>query len=159
MIRATCKDNASLAGFLKISQNLLALCLHVRSRICKLFPAKAGSFHDFFYGKLLKFLYQSLGYGFQIPEGKKGVAQDDFSSADFLYVIFDILGVRGNDRTVIMVVCFVKFISLIKQCRVEDEVYLLVDQPAYVSVSQLGRVTLGFTGNGFNAKFIDPAVG
>ena len=41
-----------------------------------------------------------------------------------------------------MVVGFVKFISLIKEGGIKDKVYFLVDQPAYMSMGQLGRITL-----------------
>ena len=54
-----------------------------------------------------------------------------------------------------MVICLTKFISLIKKCRIEDKVYLLVDQPAYMAVCQLGGIAFGLTWNGFDSKLVN----
>ena len=102
-----------------------------------------------------KFLDQGIGDRFLITEGHKGITENGFSTSDLFHIILDIFRIRGNDWTVIVIVCLVKFLPFIEQRRVEDKVYLLVDQPLHMSVCQLGRIALGFTGNGFNTKLID----
>ena len=54
-----------------------------------------------------------------------------------------------------MVVGFRELVSFIKQCRIEDKIYLLVDQPHDMSVCELCRIAFGFARNGLNAKLID----
>ena len=58
-----------------------------------------------------------------------------------------------------MIVGLSELISLVKESRVEDELYPLSDQPVYMTMRQLGRVALGFAGDGLNAQFINLAGG
>ena len=58
-----------------------------------------------------------------------------------------------------MVVCIVKLIPLVKEGGVEDKVHFLFDEPRYMSVRQLCRITFRFAGNGFDAKLVNFAVG
>ena len=51
------------------------------------------------------------------------------------------------------------FVPLIKKSRIENEIHFLMNQPAYVAVGQLGRITLWLAGNRFNSKLIDFPVG
>ena len=54
-----------------------------------------------------------------------------------------------------MIVGVGKFTTFVWYTRVEYKVYTLVDQPLYMSVRQLCRITLGFARNRFNTKFIN----
>ena len=58
-----------------------------------------------------------------------------------------------------MVVCLLKFIALVIEGRVKDEIHLLIDQPGYMTVCQLGRIALGLAGNGFDTHFVNLTVG
>jgi len=58
-----------------------------------------------------------------------------------------------------VIVGVLKFITFIKESGIENEIDLLVNEPADMSVSQLCRVTFGFTRNGFNAKLINLTIG
>ena len=54
-----------------------------------------------------------------------------------------------------MVACVRALIALIGDAGVEDELYALLDEPGHMSVYQLGRITLGFTGDGFDSQLIE----
>ena len=74
---------------------------------------------------------------------------------DRVDVVLDILRIRGDDRTVIMIVRLFEFIPLIRNTRIEDAVYPLVDQPLDVPVGKLRRIAFGFAWNRFDSKLID----
>ena len=58
-----------------------------------------------------------------------------------------------------MVVRIFEFIALIEQRRIEDKLNTLTDQPGHMTVRQLRRVTLGFTGDGLNTELVDLTIG
>ena len=66
---------------------------------------------------------------------------------------------QDYDRAVVMIVGFGKFIPFIWNTRIEDRLNAIVDQPLYMSVCQLRRITLGFTRDGINSQFVYLAVG
>ena len=58
-----------------------------------------------------------------------------------------------------MVVRFLKFIPLIKEGGIKDEIHLLADQPAHMPMDKLGGIALGLTGNGLDAQLVNFPVG
>ena len=54
-----------------------------------------------------------------------------------------------------MIVCTFYFVTLVEQGRVKNEIYSLLDEPGNVTVSQLGRITFRFTGDGFYTKLVN----
>ena len=78
----------------------------------------------------------------------------DVTMYDCINVVLDIFRVGSYDRTIVVVIRVCKFVSLKRNTRVKDMFYSLVDQPLYMSVSKLCRVTLGFAWNGFNAQLV-----
>ena len=58
-----------------------------------------------------------------------------------------------------MVAGIVKFFALIGDARIKNVIHTLLNQPGDMSMGELGRVTFGFTGDGFNAQRINIAVG
>ena len=83
----------------------------------------------------------------------------NLSVYDRINVVLDIFWVGSYDRAVVMVVGFGKFIPFIWNTRIEDRLNAIVDQPLYMSVCQLRRITLGFTRDGINSQFVYLAVG
>ena len=81
-----------------------------------------------------------------------------FSVNNCINVILDIFRVGSYDRTVVMVIGFRKFIPLIWNAGIKDGVDTVVDQPLYMSVCQLCRITFGFTWDGINSQFVYLAV-
>ena len=71
----------------------------------------------------------------------------NLSVYDRINVVLDIFRVGSYDRAVVMIVGFGKFIPFIWNTRIEDRLNAIVDQPLYMSVCQLRRITLGFTWN------------
>ena len=127
--------------------------------IRQLLPAFFASGSNLSRGNLGEFLRQCIRHRTQISEGHERIAEGDLTAGDFLHVILDILGIRSNDGAVVMVVRIFELITLIEQRRIEDELNTLSDQPGHMTVSQLGRVTLGFTRDRLNTELVDLAVG
>ena len=103
---------------------------------------------------LRKFVHQTVGNGFLTLEREEGVDEVHVAIYDGINVIFDVFRIRGDDRAVIVVVCVSKFVPFIRNAGIENVFHTLVDQPLYMSVSQLGRVAFRFTGDGLNAQLI-----
>ena len=78
-----------------------------------------------------------------------------FPVHDGIHIVLDVLRVGGDDRTVVMVVCLLKLVPLVGDGRVEDVLDPLFNKPLYMSVGQLGRVTLGLAGDGLDAQLVD----
>ena len=53
-----------------------------------------------------------------------------------------------------MVVSVLYFPALIRYARIEDKFYSLLDKPRYMTMCELGRITLRLTRDGFNSKLI-----
>ena len=83
----------------------------------------------------------------------------NLSVYDRINVVLDIFRVGSYNRAVVMIVGFGKFIPFIWNTRIEDRLNAIVDQPLYMSVCQLRRITLGFTRDGINSQFVYLAVG
>ena len=82
----------------------------------------------------------------------------NFSVYDRIDIIFNIFRIRSYNRTVVMVIGFCEFVPFIRNARIENRFDLIVNQPLYVSVCKLRRITFGFTWNRINSQFIDLAV-
>ena len=54
-----------------------------------------------------------------------------------------------------MVVRIRELVTLIRDCRIEDKVHVLVNQPRNMTMRKLGRVTLGLTWDGVDTKLVD----
>ena len=65
----------------------------------------------------------------------------NLSVYDRINVVLDIFRVGSYDRAVVMIVGFGKFIPFIWNTRIEDRLNAIVDQPLYMSVCQLRRIT------------------
>ena len=58
-----------------------------------------------------------------------------------------------------MVVCIRKLVALVRNRRIENKIYILVDQPGNMTVRQFRRVAFGFAWNRINAEFVDFSCG
>ena len=92
---------------------------------------------------------------FLVGEGKERIHEVDIELGEFFHIVFDVLGVRGNHRAVVVVACLRSLIALIWDARIEDIAHALMNEPGNVAVYQFGRVALRFTRDGLNAQLID----
>ena len=60
---------------------------------------------------------------------------------------------------VIVIIGPLHLVTLVKQCRIENEFDTLPDKPSYMTVSKLGRITFRLAGDGFDTKLVDFAIG
>ena len=159
MVRTSCQNNSALVIFLHIFENFFPFLLHVSAGSAHFIPALLHGISDFSRRNFPEFLNQGITDGVYTLKRHERIAEYNLASADFLHVIFNVLGIGGDNRAVIMVICIFKFVALIEKCRIKNEVYLLMNQPAYMAVCQFCRITFGLTGNGFNTQFIYFPVG
>ena len=78
-----------------------------------------------------------------------------FSVHDRIHVVLDVFRIGSDDRAVVVVVGILKLIALVRDGRIEDALHAFIDEPLYMSVGQLRRITLGFTGDRFNSQLVD----
>ena len=118
-------------------------------------PAGSHCFGKLSQRNVREFFFQSLNNRFRGGKGHERITEGNLSASDFFYVVFNIFRIRGYDGAVIVVISLLKFIPLVKYGRIEDKVHLLLNQPADMPMYQLGRITFGFTGNGFDSQFVN----
>ena len=159
MIRAAGKDDAAFLILFHVLYGLFPFFSDILSGMPQFFPRGAGSVYDLLGRKLGKFFDKGFRSGLDIPEGHKWIPQHGFAPADFLHIVFNIFRVGGDNRAVVMIVGRLEFIAFIKERGVEDKVHAFMNEPAHMSVGELGRVTFGFAWDRFDAKRIDVMVG
>ena len=134
MVRAAGKDDALSTGFGHIFQYLFSFFLRICSNLLQFIPCMIYGSLDFRGRNFFKFLFQSVCNGFGRGKGHKRVAEYDLSFAYFLHVIFNIFRIGGYNRTVVVVIGIFKFLALIENGRVEDEIRMLLDKPCNVTM-------------------------
>ena len=136
--------------------------LHLKAGNFKFLPSFRYGITDFGFRNveiLLKAGDELLGEYFLIRKGHKRIQEFYLTARNFIDIILDVLRVGRNDRAVVVVVCIRKFITLVRNRRVENKVNVLVDQPRNMSVRKLRRITLGLTRDGVDTELIDLACG
>ena len=90
-----------------------------------------------------------------VGEGEERIHEVDIKLSELFHIVFDVLGVRGDHRAVVVVACLRSFVALVGDTRIEDIAYTLTDEPGNMTVHQLGRVALRFTRDGLDAQLVD----
>ncbi len=155
MVRAPRENDAVDMVILHELQCALALCLDVLAALCELIPRLCAGGDNFLLGNVRELFCERGGHCFQICEGHEGVAELHFAAHDLLDVVLDVLGVRGDDRAVVVVVRILKFLPLIKEGGIENKVDLLVNEPLDVPVRYFRGVTCGLGRNGLDAHLVN----
>ena len=81
--------------------------------------------------------------------------EEHFFMRHFFHIVFDILRIGGDNRTVIVIVGALIFDALVRNTRIENGLNAMIDQPFDMSVGQLGRIALGLAWNRFDTQLID----
>ena len=155
MIRTTGENNTMFTVCLQPGNGFFTFSIHSLTCLCQFLPSKLCSFFDLGSRDLRKCFNQLRSYGVHTGESHERIAEINMFTAQFFHIILDIFRIRGNDRTVIMVIGIRELISFIWDCRIENEMYTLLNQPFNVPMSQLSRIAFGLAWNGFNTQFIN----
>ena len=158
MIGPAGQDYAPLSVFLQPGQSLLAFFHQIIAGGSQLLPGGMGSHPDFGSRNLEcpgKFLYKGIGENLLVGKCHKGIHKTHVFLGQRLHVIFNVFRIGGDHGAVVVVACVRAFIALIGDAGVEDELYALLNEPGHMSVYQLGRITLGFAGDGFDSQLIE----
>ena len=122
------------------------------------FPCSMSSSFDLCMWNLeffAEFFHQTLCQHFFIGKCHKRIQETNLTGCDLIYVIFDILCIRGNDRAVVMVACIRELRSLIWDTWIEDRVDAFFDQPCNMSMGKFRRITFGLTWDRFDTQLVD----
>ena len=82
------------------------------------------------------------------------MAETDAAVPKFVDVILDVFRIGSNDGAVVMVVRIRELFPLVRNARIEDLLDALTDEPGHMTVSQLGGIALGLTGDGLDAQLV-----
>ena len=82
------------------------------------------------------------------------MAETDPVVTKFINVVLDIFRIGSDDGAVVMVIGIREFFSFIRNAGIKDLLDPLTDEPGYVTVRQLGRITFRLAGDGFDTKLI-----
>ena len=158
MIRTSRQNDTTVAGLIQETNRLLSFRSHVLTAGCKLLPCFMYSRTDLCIRKrkfLPEFVNQTVRDCILTFKVQERMDKINFSMHDRIHIVLNIFRVGSNDRAVIMVVRISKFFPLIRDGRIENVLYSLVDEPLHMSVCKLGRITFGFTRDGFDTKLIN----
>ena len=148
VVRAAGENYTAPACLLKVLKSLLTLPADIVFCLKKLKPCSFGCCFNLLLRYLRpEFFYKTLRHNLKAFECKEWVTEIYVFSYKLLYVILYILGIRSNDRTVVVVVGIINLLVLIRNTRIEDELDTLSYKPCYMSVCKLCRITLGLTWN------------
>ena len=116
---------------------------------------RMGRFLYFLCGNIFKYLYQAVGKDRLGSESQERIAEIDGRIPKFVHIVLDVLRIGGDNGAVVMVYRIREFVPLIWNAGIEDELHAFFDQPAYMAVGQLGRITFRFAGDGFNTQLVN----
>ena len=158
MVGTPCQNDSTAAVLLHPGQGLLALLFHVAAGGQQLFPGGVGRHLHLGGGNLILFVenfYQLIGENLLIGEGHEGIQEADIVLRQLLHIVFDVLRVGSYHGAVVVVARIRGLVALVGDAGVEDGLHALADEPADMSVDQLGRVALGLAGDGLDAKLVN----
>ena len=158
MIGTSGKNNSPVSCFVEESNGFLTFFAHIVPARFKLNPGFMNSSFNFFCCeiKLWSKLFDQAGRkGFLAGKGHERMDEIHVAVYDGINIIFDVLRIGGNNRTVIVVVGIGKFISLIRNRRVKDMPDAFIDQPLYMPVGKFGGITFRFTWDRLNSQLIN----
>ena len=113
---------------------------------------------NFFFGDakfLFKFCGQLASQDLFAGKCHERVQEPDLFFGQLLHIVLDVLGIGGDHGAVVMIAGLRLFIPLIRNAGIKDGPDALGDEPGYMSVYDLGRITFRLAGNGFDAQFVD----
>ena len=155
VVGASCQNDTSSSCFFQIFQSFLAFFLHIFSHSREFLPCGVGRFLYFLGGNIFKYFHQAVCKDRLGSEGKERIAEINGRISEFVHIVLDVLRIGGDNGAVIMIYRIREFVPLIGNAGIEDELHAFFDQPAYMAVGQLGRITFRFAGDGFNTQLVN----
>ena len=152
------QNNAAAALFFHLLEDFFALRHNVGLGLSLLRPGQAHRLFDLSGGDvpfLLADLYQPFCGDLFIGKGHKGPDIADFSLGDGFHIVFKVFGIGGDHGAAVVILGIPVFLVFIEYAGVENGGDALVDEPLHMAVGQLGRIALGFRGNGVHAQLVN----
>ena len=158
VVRPAGQNDAVTVMLLQPGDGLLPFFLQIQAGAKKLLPGQMGGSPDFLSGDLeflLKFRGKLFRQHFFIGKGHKRIEETNILFCQLFHIIFNILRIGGNHRTVVVVSSVRLFVPLIGNAGIENSLHALGNKPGDVSVDNLGRIAFRLAGNGFNSQLIN----
>ena len=182
VVRATCEHDAAVAGLLHPAEGLLALLLHILMRTLELCPGLMRRRADLLLGEipLLKLLadllegeladrtdrildavrvdedlHELVRADLFVRQREERLHEEDGVVLQVLDVINDVLRIGGDHRAVVVIARIRRFVPLVRNARVPDELLAVLHQPLDVTVCDLRRVALGLGRDRLDAELVD----
>ena len=137
MVWTTSQNDTEHVMFINVSESFFALSTYIFLDllclcVCRMYCASdLVHCHVVVLGHLtVHTLYKSL----LIVQSHKWSDECYVVSLEFLHIVLDVLGIRSNDRTVVVVVCLRRLVHLVRYTWIEDGLDSILQQPHNMSV-------------------------
>ena len=155
MVRTAGKYNTASSCLFQILNGLFALFLNIFTRLCQFFPGSMGCCFDLFCRNIFKHFDKTVCKDCFRRKCHERIHKFNARIFQFVHIVLDILRIRRDDRTVVMIDCIRELITLIWYTGIENKFHTFFDQPAHMTVCQFCRITFGFTWNRLNTQLIN----
>ena len=137
VVWTTGQNDTEHVVFIDVSEGFLTFCTYILFDLLCLCVCRMYGTSDLVHCHIIVFghltvhtLYKSL----LVVQSHKWSDKCYIISLELLHVVLDILCVRSNDRTVVVVVCLRSLVHLVRYAWVEDGLDSVLQQPHNVSV-------------------------
>ena len=157
MVGTARQYDAAAVVFFHPLKCFLALFLHVPAGSKKLLPRLVSGFLHLIGRNLELFVKdfdQPLRQHLFVGKRHKRIEETNVFRIQLLHVVFDILGVGRDDRTVEMVAGVRRLIALVRNAGIKNRLNPLLDQPFDMAVGDLGRIAFRFAGDRFDSQLV-----
>jgi hypothetical protein len=108
-------------------------------------------------GNFAKLFHHSFHKTLLVPDIKKRILKTNPKLVNFLHIIFNILGIRRNNRAIIRLVCAANRLLLKRHARIKNIPHTFFNQRHNMPVRQFCRITLRLARNRLNPQLIQLA--
>ena len=137
MIWTTSQNYAEHIVFINVSESFFALSTHILLDLLCLCVRRMYGAADLVHCHIIvlgHLTVHTFYESFLVVQGHKWSDECYVVSLELLHVVLDVLSIRSNDRTVVVVVCLRSLVHLVRYAWVEDGLDSVLQQPHYVSV-------------------------
>ena len=137
MVWTTSQNDAEHIVFINVSEGFFALSTHILLDLLCLCVCSVYCASDLVHCHIIVLRHltvHTLYESFLVVQSHKWSDECYVISLEFLHVVLDVLCIRSNDRTVVVIVCLRSLVHFIWYTWVEDGLDSIFQQPHNVSV-------------------------
>ena len=137
VVWTTCQNDTEHVMFINVSEGFFTFCTHIFLDFLSLCVRSMYGTSNLIHCHIIvlgHLTVHSLYESFLIVQCHKRSDECYVISLEFLHVVLDVLCIRSNDRTVVVIVCLRSLVHFIWYTWVEDGLDSIFQQPHNVSV-------------------------